>query len=178
DAPVAHADVGLHDAPVVQDDCVGDDEIEDAVGGQRPRGLPHAVADDLAAAELHLVPVHREVALDLDEELGVGEPHPVAHGGAEEIGVLTARDAQAHAPAPAKPPRAARSRAAAFAASWVGPSVRALRPCTSRAPASSTRVTAFSSPGSNRTAVPAGMFSRIPNAWARSKRSSRLASKK
>src|SRR4029453_505000 len=47
-----------------------------------------------------------------------------------------------------------------------------------RAPASSTSVTRFSSPGSKRTAVPAGTLSRMPNACARSNRSVRLTSKK
>ena len=41
-----------------------------------------------------------------------------------------------------------------------------------------TRVTRRASPGSKRTAVPAGMLRRIPKALARSKRSARLASKK
>ena len=104
DAAAAHADVGLHDAPVVEDEGVGDHEIQHAVRRHRARRLPHAVADHLAAAELHLVAVDGEVALDLDEELGVGEAHPVAHGGAEEVGVLPARDAEAHPAAPAPLP--------------------------------------------------------------------------
>ncbi len=49
--------------------------------------LPHAVADHLAAAELHLLAIGGEILLDLDEKLGVGEPHPVAGGGAEHVGV-------------------------------------------------------------------------------------------
>jgi hypothetical protein len=40
--------------------------------------LPHAVADHLAAAELHLLAVDREVVLDLDPQLGVGQAHAVA----------------------------------------------------------------------------------------------------
>ena len=49
--------------------------------------LPHAVADHLAAAELHLLAVGGEILLDLDEQLGVGEPHPVARGRAEHVGI-------------------------------------------------------------------------------------------
>ena len=49
--------------------------------------LAHAVADHLAAAELHLLAVDREVLLDLDEEVGVGEPDPVAGGRAEHVGI-------------------------------------------------------------------------------------------
>src|SRR5437867_958571 len=58
------------------------------------------------------------------------------------------------------------------------PLVSPLSPQTRRAPASSTSVTLFSSPGSNRTAVPAGTLRRMPNAFARSNESARLTSKK
>src|SRR5436190_18297415 len=68
------------------------------------------------------------------------------------------------------------SRASAAALS--PPAVRPLSPNTRRAPASSTSVTRFSSPGSKRTAVPAATLSRMPNACARSNRSARLTSKK
>ena len=47
--------------------------------------LPHAVADHLAAAEFHLLAVNGEILLDLDDEVGVGEPHFVARGGAEHV---------------------------------------------------------------------------------------------
>ena len=58
--------------------------------------LAHAVADHLAAAELHLLAVGGEVALDLDPEVGVGEADPVAGGGAEHVGVGGAGDAGGH----------------------------------------------------------------------------------
>src|SRR5690606_2059537 len=54
--PVLQADVGLHDAPVVDDEGVGDDGVDGALGAARLR-LAHAVADHLAAAELHLLAV-------------------------------------------------------------------------------------------------------------------------
>jgi hypothetical protein len=100
DAAVFDADVRLHDAPVIEDQRIGDDEIEHALGRRGPGRLAHAVADHLAAAELHLVAIGREVALDLDHEIGVGEPDSIADGGAVEIRVLPPRDPQAHAPAP------------------------------------------------------------------------------
>src|SRR5207244_10869151 len=98
-------------------------------------------------------------------------PHPLARRRAVEVGVLAARQAQAHA---------RRSHSASFrsAASFAAPPVRPFRPWTWRAPASSTSVTRLASPGSKRTAVPAGTFSRMPNAWARSNRSARFTSKK
>ena len=79
-------DVGFDDAPMVDDDRVGDDGIH---GASRARNLAlaHAVADDLAAAEFHLFAVGGEVLLDLDEEFRVGEPDAVARRGAEHVGV-------------------------------------------------------------------------------------------
>ena len=50
-------------------------------------GLAHAVADHLAAAELHLFAVNGAVFLDLDEQFGVRQAHPVADRGAEHGGV-------------------------------------------------------------------------------------------
>ena len=86
DLAVLDADVGLDDAPVVEDQRVGDDGVDRAllVGDL---ALPHAVADHLAAAELHLLAIGGEVLLHLDDEVGVGEPHAVAGGRAEHVGI-------------------------------------------------------------------------------------------
>jgi hypothetical protein len=77
DAAVLQADIGLVDAGVIDDQRVGDDGVDGAAGAG-DLGLAHAVADHLAAAELHLLAIGGEVALDLDEELGVGKAHLVA----------------------------------------------------------------------------------------------------
>ena len=59
--------------------------------GRDALALAHAVADRLAAAELHLFAVaagaQGVVVLDLDDEAGVGEAHAVAGGRAEHLGV-------------------------------------------------------------------------------------------
>src|SRR5258706_2065716 len=57
DAAVLDPDVGLHDAPVVDDQRVGDDGI----GAVFPvaLALAHAVADHLAAAEFHFLAIRR-----------------------------------------------------------------------------------------------------------------------
>ena len=90
DPAVLDADVGLDDAPVVEDQRVGDDGVDRAllVGDL---ALAHAVADHLAAAELHLLAIGGEILLDLDDEVGVGEPHAVAGGRAEHVGIGSAR---------------------------------------------------------------------------------------
>src|SRR5260370_39211489 len=54
DAAAADPDISLDDARVIEDDRVGDDRIDGALS-PAPLALPHAVADHLAAAELHLL---------------------------------------------------------------------------------------------------------------------------
>ena len=90
DAPVLDADVGLDDAPVVQDQGVGDDQIGHV--GAAALALAHAVADHLAAAELDLVPVDGTVRLDLDPELRVRQADPVAGGGAIHLRIGLSAD--------------------------------------------------------------------------------------
>ena len=94
DAPFLDADIGFdHAGHGIEDERVGNDQVE-RLGIERQRGLPHAIADDFAAAEFHLVAVaaalRDEVALHLDEQIGIGEAHAVAHGGAKHFGVLPA----------------------------------------------------------------------------------------
>ena len=63
DQPVLQRDVGLDHAPVVEDDRIGDHRVDRAAPA-RDLALPHAVADDLAAAELHFLAIGGEVLLD------------------------------------------------------------------------------------------------------------------
>ena len=103
DVPVLDADVGFDDAPMVEDQRVRDDHV-DAVRGFA-LALSHAVADDLAAAELDLVAVHRVIGLDLDHELRVAEAHAVAGRGAEHVGVGAARNLAHRSRGPMTRPR-------------------------------------------------------------------------
>jgi hypothetical protein len=95
DAAVGDADVGLDDAPMVEDQRVGDHRVDGALA-LAPLALPHAVADHLAAAELDLLAIDRAVGLDLDHQVGVGEPHAVADGRAEHRGIGGPRDPLDH----------------------------------------------------------------------------------
>ena len=95
DPAAANSDVRLHDAPVIQNHRVGDHQVEHAACGGRRRRLAHAVAQHLAAAELRFVAGHCEIALDLDQQFGVGQPDAIAGGRTVEIGVLAARNSQA-----------------------------------------------------------------------------------
>jgi len=86
DTAVLQADIGFDDAPVVDDQRIGDDGVDRAIGA-RHLALAHAVADDLATAELHLVAIGGEILLHLDEQFGIGEPHLVAGGRSEHRGI-------------------------------------------------------------------------------------------
>jgi hypothetical protein len=86
DALALQPHIRFDDAPVIEDERVGDDGVDRAL----PVGdlaLSHAVADHLAAAELDLLAVTAEILLHLDDDVGVGEPHPVSGGGTEHLGV-------------------------------------------------------------------------------------------
>ncbi len=112
DAPVAQADIGLVDAGMIHDQRIGDDGVDRALGPRALR-LAHAVADHLAATEFHLfavdggvrpgAPVHggpdvqgRQVAFDLDDQVGIGQTHPVAGGGAIHVGIGGTGNAAGH----------------------------------------------------------------------------------
>ncbi len=107
DPPVLDTDVGLDDAPVVEDQGVGDHGVDRALLAG-PLRLAHAVADHLAAAELDLLAVDRAVVLDLDEQLGVGEADPVADGRPEHVGVGVTGDLARHAASSPRSTRAGR----------------------------------------------------------------------
>src|SRR4029079_13673654 len=103
----------------------------------------------LAAAELALVAIDGEVALDLGDQAGVAETHAIADGRPVHLCVRTpAQDVTHDASSTARRRRAGTSR------------------------------TVFCSPGSKRTAAPAGMSRCMPRASSRLNASARLVSKK
>ncbi len=94
DAAALDADVGLDDAPMVDDHRIGDHGVDHL--RMRALRLTHAVAYHLAAAELHFLAVDRRIALDLDEEVGVGQTQAVAGGGAVHFRVGAAANLKCH----------------------------------------------------------------------------------
>ncbi len=99
DAAFFDADVGFDDAPVVEDQRIGDDGVDGALLIRDLR-LAHAVADHLAAAELHLLAIDGEILFDLDDEIGVGQPHTVAGRGPEHVGIGRAFHCDCHISSP------------------------------------------------------------------------------
>src|SRR4029077_5246188 len=69
-----------------EDQRVGDDRIYRTLVTGTLR-LAHAIANDLAAAELHLLAIGREVLLHLDHEVGIRETHFVADGWTKHLRV-------------------------------------------------------------------------------------------
>jgi len=65
DGSVLQADIGFANAPVVDDEGIGDHGICNGVARTLP--LPHSIADDFAAAEFHFLSIHREILFHLDE---------------------------------------------------------------------------------------------------------------
>src|SRR5208283_4358752 len=97
DPAVPDADVALDDAPVVDDHRVGDDKVAVSRAHRLFEGaLVLSVADRLAAAEDRLLAVVAIVLLDLDDQLGVGQPDAIAFRRAILLGVRFTRDFHAH----------------------------------------------------------------------------------
>src|SRR5271154_5427071 len=80
DAAVLDADVGFHDAPVIENHCVRDHQVQRAVFALScgAGALTHAFANYFAAAEGDFVAVVREIFFDLDYQFGIGEADAVA----------------------------------------------------------------------------------------------------
>src|SRR5690606_37228074 len=87
DAATLDADVGLLDAGVIDDQRVRDHDVERLLLGGAVL-LAHPFAQHFAAAELALVAVDREVALDLEPQRGVAEAHFVARRRARDVRVF------------------------------------------------------------------------------------------
>ena len=78
DETIAQADVGFDDAPMIDNQRVGDDGVEHAIGARGAATLAHAVADDFAAAEFDFFAVNGEIALDARPQFGVGQTDAIA----------------------------------------------------------------------------------------------------
>src|SRR5262249_3249694 len=90
DASVLDADVGLDDAPMVDDQGIGDDGVDDVRGVAL--ALTHAIADDFAAAEFDFFAVDRVIAFHFDDQPGIAQADAVAGGGAIHLGIGSATD--------------------------------------------------------------------------------------
>ncbi len=104
DAAIGDRDVGFDDAPMVDDQRIGDDGVDCALGLGELR-LTHAVADDLAAAEFHFLAVDGEVVFNLYDQVGVGQANTVPGGWPEHVSVGSTSDTRHQSIAPMTSPR-------------------------------------------------------------------------
>ena len=96
DAAIPQADIRLVDPGPIKDQRIGNDGIHSPRGAGCLR-LPHAVTDHLAPAEFHFLPIGTgEVALHLNDQIGIGQPHTVSGGGAIHGGIIGAGDFGGH----------------------------------------------------------------------------------
>ena len=91
DMPILNADVGLINAGVVDDECVGNDAIE-CVGLADAGGLAHAVAQHFSAAELAFIAIDGKVAFDFQPQFGVAQANAIAGGGTVNFCVVRSFD--------------------------------------------------------------------------------------
>ena len=98
DTAVLHADVALHDSPVIQNHSVRDDQIKRGFSAC-PHGraaLTHAVADHFSAAKRHFVSENGEVLFDFDEKFGVAQANTVSARRAVQVRVSSTRNSETH----------------------------------------------------------------------------------
>src|SRR5262245_56255934 len=93
---ILDGNIGLRNSPVIENQCVGDDGIDCALTTGTLR-LTHAVADDFSASKLHLLAISREVILNLDDEVGIGEAHLVTDRRAKHLRIFGTAHFAGHA---------------------------------------------------------------------------------
>ena len=179
DAAVADAEIAFDDPDHrIDHDDVAQQEIQRALGAG-DAGHADAVAQGLAAAMQAFVAVDGVVLFDDGRQRGVAEPDGVALWSGRKVPRNRGGRSSPCHHVPLKPRFFARSSAPSrTAGSALDPFVRLFRPVNSLRPPKVTSVTSFQAPGSNRTAVPAGISSRMPKAAARSNSMALLTSKK
>ena len=86
DTAITNTDIGLDDAGIIKDQCIGDDSINRALGPCCLR-LAHAIADHLATAKFDFFTKRCEIFFDLDQKIGIGKTHTVANSRAKHRGI-------------------------------------------------------------------------------------------
>ena len=91
DHAVLQTNIGLDDAGHrIEDECIGNHGVDHV--GRHPLALTHAVADHLAAAELDLFAIDGVIGLDLNDQIGIGQPESIADGGPIHFRIRAARE--------------------------------------------------------------------------------------
>ena len=152
--------------------------VERAHGTVIARHQTQPVAKRLAAAMQALIALEHMVVFDLRQERRITQADRITRGRSVHRGIVSPVH-PGHGSSSLYPrSRARRSARSLIAGSCREPSVKLFNPPNSPVPPNSISLTSLLSPGSKRTAVPAGTASRLPKDAPRSNSSARLVSKK
>src|SRR5882724_6673769 len=96
--PVSDANVCLDDSPIIDDECIGDHQVQHArrTVSYSATTLTHPVAYHLSAAKGDLVTISRKVLLNLDDKLCIRQSYTVARSGPVKVCISTAWNVQRH----------------------------------------------------------------------------------
>ena len=90
DATIFNPDIGLYDAPVIDDQSIGQHGVN-AVRAH-PLRLSHAVTDHFATAKLDLLAVNRKVLFYARKKSGVGQANAIACGRTKHFRIRLSRN--------------------------------------------------------------------------------------
>jgi len=98
DTSILNPNIAFHDAPVIDNQRVCDDEVERAIRSlaRGATALPHTIANDLASAESDLIAIYGEIFLYLDQQFRIRQAHPVTCGWTVQVGICSTWYIQAH----------------------------------------------------------------------------------
>src|SRR5260370_36813747 len=82
---VLYPEISFNDSEMVNDNGIRNDRVSRVLRG--PLRLAHPISNYLATAKLDLFSVNGEVLLNLNNEIGIGQPDSVSHGRAEHFRV-------------------------------------------------------------------------------------------
>ena len=176
----------LVDAGPINDECIGDDQVED-LGSTPARGLAHTLANRLSSTELDFVAIHRLTREGMSGHRGDWMLLPTSSRSTSIQRAVSPRRTRSPTVGPniatyASRPISVSSETSRAPGSGVYPKpfctrfrtissvrdrsttplARRLPPVIIFAPAIAQSDTVFVSPGSNRTAVPAAISRRFP----------------
>src|SRR6266849_3212947 len=98
DTSILNANIAFNDAPVIDNQRVGNDKVERAIRSltRGATALPHTIANDLASTKSDLVAIHGEIFLYLDQQFGIRQAHTVTCGRAVQVRIRSTWYIQAH----------------------------------------------------------------------------------
>ena len=100
--PILDPNITLDNPPMIDNQGVGDDEIECAwcLFSGSAAALAHPITNNFAAAKGNLITIGSEIFLHLDNQFRISQAHAVPCGGAVEVSIGASWNVQAHSDYP------------------------------------------------------------------------------